>query len=551
MLKSTAMNTSNLYSRHSAEPGCLQQSAVRRREHQITSMKRIVATSSHVVSRTVSVRPANARARPRVGSWLAALTPLIFLVLTLLIFVLGAFHSRAAEGLALALDGVNDDARAAGTVFPDSTTLQSFTVEAWVYPTAAGSVISTDDAYDLILFYSPGAANGGVGIKFMLYGSGVSQSITEFRDVRLNQWDHVAGMYDASSRQFKMAINGILTSSPSTFSSSTFLSDPSFNFRVGQSGFSSGYFKGYVDELRVSDTVRYYANFSPPNLFGVDGSTRALFHFNEVPGSTTFPDSSGNGTTLVAVGGAQTTYPPGTPTITSQPVSQTVNVGQDASFAVAATGAAPLTYQWRKDGVNIVGATSNTYVLSVVQTNQAGSYTVVVSNTAGSVTSAPPAALTVNRLSQTIDFAALADRQVGDAPFNLGASASSGLAVSYSSSNPGVATVSGSTVTLVSAGTTTITAVQEGDATYLPATAVSQTLTINGPPVSLNARPNGNELIISWPTSAVGFILQSTLDLTAPITWLDFTNPPTVIGAQFTVTNSISGSAQFYRLRKP
>jgi hypothetical protein len=66
----------------------------------------------------------------------------------------------------------------------------------------------------------------------------------------------------------------------------------------------------------------------------------------------------------------------------------------------------------------------------------------------------------------------------------------------------------------------------------------------------LNARPNGNELILSWPTNAVGFTLQSTLDLTPPVTWLDSTSVPAVIGARFTLTNTPSGGARFYRLRK-
>jgi hypothetical protein len=44
--------------------------------------------------------------------------------------------------------------------------------------------------------------------------------------------------------------------------------------------------------------------------------------------------------------------------------------------------------------------------------------------------------------------------------------------------------------------------------------------------------------------------LQSALELTPPVTWVDSTNPPMVMGARFTVTNSISASTQFYRLRK-
>ena len=68
---------------------------------------------------------------------------------------------------------------------------------------------------------------------------------------------------------------------------------------------------------------------------------------------------------------------------------------------------------------------------------------------------------------------------------------------------------------------------------------------------SLNARPNGNELILSWSTNAAAFTLQSTLNLTPPVTWMDSTKSPALIGAQFTVTNTLTGSGQFYRLRKP
>jgi hypothetical protein len=66
----------------------------------------------------------------------------------------------------------------------------------------------------------------------------------------------------------------------------------------------------------------------------------------------------------------------------------------------------------------------------------------------------------------------------------------------------------------------------------------------------LDARPSANELILSWSTNAVGFTLQSTFNLNPPVAWVDVTHAPAVLGAQWTVTNTFSGSAQFYRLRK-
>ncbi len=77
----------------------------------------------------------------------------------------------------------------------------------------------------------------------------------------------------------------------------------------------------------------------------------------------------------------------GNPVIVTQPSSQTVTVGGTASFSVTATGAAPLAYQWRRNGSPIGGATASTFTINNVQTSHAGDYTVVVSNGAGPVTS--------------------------------------------------------------------------------------------------------------------------------------------------------------------
>lgn len=84
------------------------------------------------------------------------------------------------------------------------------------------------------------------------------------------------------------------------------------------------------------------------------------------------------------------------PSITTQPHGQTVAAGTSVTFSVVATGTAPLTYQWRKDGTDLAGATSSSYPIANVQAIHTGSYVVVVSNISGSVTSAPPAVLVVN-----------------------------------------------------------------------------------------------------------------------------------------------------------
>ena len=84
------------------------------------------------------------------------------------------------------------------------------------------------------------------------------------------------------------------------------------------------------------------------------------------------------------------------PTITAQPANQTVTAGQTATFAVVASGTAPLSYQWQKNGANISGATSTSYTTpATTSTDNASTFQVVVSNSAGSVTSSA-ATLTVN-----------------------------------------------------------------------------------------------------------------------------------------------------------
>jgi RHS repeat-associated protein len=83
------------------------------------------------------------------------------------------------------------------------------------------------------------------------------------------------------------------------------------------------------------------------------------------------------------------------PSITTQPASQTVLQGSNATFNVVATGTLPLSYQWTLNGQNISGATGTAYTRTNVQPTDAGTYSVVVTNAVGSVSSAG-AALTVN-----------------------------------------------------------------------------------------------------------------------------------------------------------
>ena len=113
------------------------------------------------------------------------------------------------------------------------------------------------------------------------------------------------------------------------------------------------------------------------------------------------------------------------PSITTQPAGGTICEGGNHSFSVTADGTATLSYQWKKDGSNISGATSASYTVSTATTGDAGSYTCYVSNACGNVTS-NAATLTVNVATAITSHPQDVTANVGDnVSFDVVASGSS------------------------------------------------------------------------------------------------------------------------------
>ena len=83
------------------------------------------------------------------------------------------------------------------------------------------------------------------------------------------------------------------------------------------------------------------------------------------------------------------------PVITRQPVNQLVLAGQDAAFSVTATGNPPIFFQWRRENVNIPRGTNADFFISFAQTNDAGKYTVLVTDGLGGSVMSSQAMLTV------------------------------------------------------------------------------------------------------------------------------------------------------------
>ncbi len=88
--------------------------------------------------------------------------------------------------------------------------------------------------------------------------------------------------------------------------------------------------------------------------------------------------------------------PPSAPSISTPPAAQTVTQGNEANFFVVASGTAPLTFQWKFKGTNILNATNSTYTKNNVQAADAGNYSVSITNSVGGINSAN-AFLTVNQ----------------------------------------------------------------------------------------------------------------------------------------------------------
>ncbi|MCE2863908.1 MAG: immunoglobulin domain-containing protein, partial [Opitutaceae bacterium] len=148
----------------------------------------------------------------------------------------------------------------------------------------------------------------------------------------------------------------------------------------------------------ISGTLPAGLTISPaPNLGVVRSPTPTISGTPTQAGNFTFRaqgvGTGGQGTPepiVFAITGAAATAP----SITAQPQTQTARAGGSVTFSATASAAPEPAYQWQRNGVAISGATGATLTLNAVSAAEAGLYRVVVSNSAGSVTSSE-ASLTV------------------------------------------------------------------------------------------------------------------------------------------------------------
>jgi hypothetical protein len=236
------------------------------------------------------------------------------------------------------------------------------------------------------------------------------------------------------------------------------------------------------------------------------------------------------------------------PTITTQPASATVTTGASVTFSVVASGTTPLSYQWQKSGTAISGATSASFAMASAQSTDAGSYTVVVSNSAGSVTS-NTITLTVNAAAPTITTQ----------PAN--ATVAAGAAVTFSVVASGTAPLSyqwqksGSAISGATSATYAIASVQPADAgSYIVVVSNSggsvssntATLTVNAAAPTITTPPS-SATVTTGATVTFSVVASGTAPLAYQ--WQKAGAPIAgATSASFTIASAQTGDAGSYNV---
>jgi endonuclease/exonuclease/phosphatase family metal-dependent hydrolase len=303
---------------------------------------------------------------------------------------------------------------------------------------------------------------------------------------------------------------------------------------------------------------------APFNLTATSSSGLAVSYTSSDP---TIASISGNTVTILKVGTVDITASQAGDTqfnaasdvvrqLVINKINQTIQFGSltpvtygDAPFDLSAitTSSLPPTFVSSDPTIASISGPNNTVTIL-----KAGTVNITASQAGDANFNAAPDVvqpLVINKANQTITFGALSPVSVGASPFNLTATSSSGLAVTYTSSTPGVATVSGNTVTVVGGGSTTITASQVGDGNYNAAVAVPQTLVVNkidqtitfGPltPVSFGVSPFN---LSATASSGLAITYTSSAPAVATISG----NTVTIVGGgSTTITASQAGNASY------
>jgi len=351
-------------------------------------------------------------------------------------------YETSLAGSGFRFDGVNDCVLIPFTAALDLT---NFSVEAWVKPLSQ----VTDPVNQELIFgqgfgkpqlvVRPGT--NGLQAVFMF-----AENLTSFpaavstNEIPINQFSHLAGTWDGAT--LRVYVNGVLGGETATTQMPAASTCP---FYIGgfqdACSFTGQFFNGIVDEVslynrallaeevqaifdagtagkcppppptapeitvnpasqRVPEgtdvTFRVTATGTPPLTYrwyfstnAIEAATNDVLVLTNIQVSdegdyqVVVSNTYGVATSLVAR--LTVTFPP---VITVQPLGQNAVIGSRVIFSVTAVGAEPLSYLWRRNGLSVAGGTGQILILNNVQTTQAGTYAVRVSNADGAVVSA-------------------------------------------------------------------------------------------------------------------------------------------------------------------
>jgi len=197
----------------------------------------------------------------------------------------------------------------------------------------------------------------------------------------------VSNAQPSQAGNYSVVVSNPFGSTTSAVATLTVLQPPTIIVQPVSQTLASGATLNLSVTATGSPTLTYQWSFNGTAIPGATAPGLTLFNVQEsLEGNYVCVVSNPYGTATSQVAVVTVQSPPSIFDL-GQPAPQTVVQGSNATFTVSATGDQPFTYQWRFNGVNIPGATANPLVLTGVQTNQAGNYSVVVSNPFGSATS--------------------------------------------------------------------------------------------------------------------------------------------------------------------
>ena len=205
-------------------------------------------------------------------------------LLLLLAFTALVSYAQPFSGY-ISLDGTNDYAEtaSAGALLPSG---EDFTVETWFRSCGlTGCVVDAMDGTTgeglAISILSPGA------FRIQLRGAGGPAVDTIIAaPLSSSGWQHMAFVYERATGQSTLFVSG------RSFGSFVAGFTPADHFNLGKDQAGTSFYDGYLDEMRVSNSIRYTVPFNPNGPFTSDAQTLALWHFNEAVGSPALLDAS-------------------------------------------------------------------------------------------------------------------------------------------------------------------------------------------------------------------------------------------------------------------